>query len=167
MVVGLLGYALWRMSSGVFDTDHHGRDWKGIARRTADVLGGAVHAIFAFGITRVLLHGGRFTGDDSTSRHWSSRVMHHVFGRVAVGFAGLAIIGFGVYELCGAAQAKLSIQRVVLSKLLTRISQFGIAARAVIIVVIGFSLTHAAIRYAPPGATGFTHSLTPDIGASR
>ena len=71
----------------------------------------------------------------------------------------------GFYEVYCAGEAKLSNRLVPLSELLIRISRFGIAARGVIIVVIGFSLTRAAIRHDPSAARG-TSGAFHQIGAS-
>src|SRR6478672_6841200 len=40
IAVGLIGYALRRVSSGIFDSEQHGTDWKGIAIRMGSVVRG-------------------------------------------------------------------------------------------------------------------------------
>ena len=47
VVVGLLGYAAWRILQGVFDPDRLGHDWRGLAIRVSFVVRGVVHAMLA------------------------------------------------------------------------------------------------------------------------
>jgi len=159
MVVGLFGYALWRMLSGILDTENRGRDLKGIGIRAGGILRGLAYGIFAFELVRLLLHRGGGSGSEASSRHWTARVMDHPFGRWAVGLAGVAIIGYAAYQMYKAAEAKLSDQLHVPYRVLIGISRFGIGARAVIFAVIGFSLTRAAIRYDPSAAHGTSGAL--------
>jgi hypothetical protein len=159
MVFGLLGYAVWSVCSGIFDSEHRGRDVKGIVIRIGEIILGLVYAILALALIRWLLHHGGGSGGDAASQHWTSRVMDHPFGRWAVGLAGAAIISYGVYEIYCAAVGKLGDQLHVPNKLLIGISRFGIAARAVILGVIGFSLTRAAIRYDSSAARGTSGAL--------
>jgi hypothetical protein len=160
IVLGLLGYALWRVLSGIQDAEHHGRDLEGIAVRAGSVARGLFYAWFGFEIVCLLLHHGGSKGSDQTSRHWTARAMDHPFGRWAVAAAGLAILGYGGYQIYRAASAKVRdhLDRKT-PDILVAVSRFGIAARAVIFGVIGVSLIRAAILYNPNAARGTSGAM--------
>ena len=47
-VVGLLGYAAWRILQGLFDPDRLGNNWRGLAIRASFVARGALHAVLGW-----------------------------------------------------------------------------------------------------------------------
>src|SRR4029450_5849606 len=48
VVVGLLSYATWRILQGLFDPDHLGNNWRGLAIRASFVARGALHAVLGW-----------------------------------------------------------------------------------------------------------------------
>ena len=165
IALGLAGYAAWRVVSGINDAERHGKDAKGLAVRAGSIVRGLFYGAFAYEIVRLLMHHGGGSGSDATSRHWTARAMAHPFGRLAVAAAGLAILGYGAYQIYRAASSK-RVRKHLDPKIpdaLVAISRFGIAARAVIFGLIGVSLVRAAIRYNPSaaeGTSGAVHQLS-------
>ncbi|MCU1245633.1 MAG: hypothetical protein JWN02_1543 [Acidobacteria bacterium] len=166
IAVGLIGYAIWRLLSALTDSEGQGDDWKGVAGRIGSFVRGLFYGSFAYAVLRLANHhgdGGR--SSDNTSRHWTARALDQPFGRWLVIAAGLALIGYGVYQFIRAVRGKLSRHldfAVVTAKrkrLLTRVSCFGIAARAVIFAVIGVSLIRAAQHRSASAAHGTSGAL--------
>lgn len=155
IAIGLLGYASWRVISGINDAERHGSDAKGFLVRAGSIIRGLFYGGFAYEIVRLLLHHGGGSGSDQTSRHWTARMMHHPFGRLVVAAAGLAIIGYGGYQIYRAATNKVRDHLdPKIPDALIAISRFGIAARALIFGAIGVSLIRAAVLYNANAARG-------------
>lgn len=160
IAVGLVGYASWRVISGINDGELHGHDAKGFAVRAGSVARGFFYGWFAYEIVRLLTHHGGRSGSDQTSRHWTARVMNHPFGRWAVAAAGLGILGYGGYQIYRAVSRKVRDHLdPKISDALIAVARFGIAARALIFGVIGVSLLRAAILYNANAARGTSGAL--------
>jgi hypothetical protein len=161
VAAGLTGYALWRLSSGIFDSDRRGSEPKGIAIRIGSFVRGLAYGGAALQIARLALHhGGAGRSSDGSAKHWTGRVMSHPFGRWATAIAGLIIIGAGVYQLSRAYRSKLS-KRLDLHSLkaatrdkVVAICRFGIASRGIVFTIIGGSVVLAAIRFDSNQAEG-------------
>jgi hypothetical protein len=171
VALGLMGYALWRVLSGVTDSELQGSDLKGIAIRIGYVVRGLFYGSFAVVVVRLLLYkGGPGQSSDTTSRHWTARAFDHPGGRWIVTIAGLTLIGYGIYE-CWLAVRGMVSKRLDFSGMtkttretLVALSCFGIAARAMIFGVIGVSLIRAAWHHSAATARGSSGALR-QIGA--
>jgi hypothetical protein len=166
MAAGLLGYALWRVSSGLFDSERRGHDAKGSIIRIGSMMRGLFYGAFAFEVLRVVLHRGNGgSGSDAAARHWTQRLMDKPTGRWGVAIAGLTIIGYGLYQLGRAWSGKLGkqldLRRAGASarRWMSGISRFGMAARGIVFGVIGVSLIRAALRHNPAAARGTSGAL--------
>jgi hypothetical protein len=161
VAVGLAGYALWRLSSGIFDSDRRGSKPKGIAIRIGSFVRGVAYGAAAMQVAKLALRqGGAGKSSDASAKQWTARLMSHPFGRWATAIAGLIVIGASVWQLSRAFRAKLS-KRLDLRamKAATRdkvvaICRFGIAARGIVFAIIGISIVRAAIRYDASRAEG-------------
>lgn len=166
MAAGLLGYAVWRITSGFVDSDRRGTDAMGLAKRAAAVISGLVYAALMIQIVRLLMSGSTGSGsDEAEAAQSTSRVMELPFGRALVALAGVVLVAVGLYQIGLAWKAKLS-KRLDLSPLapgartvVISISRFGIAARGIVFAIVGISLVRAAVRYEPGAAHGMTGAL--------
>ena len=151
VVAGLLGYALWRISSAFADSERRGSDAKGLAIRAGSFLRGAAYCGIALEAIRIATKNARGGGSDSSAEHWTARILAAPFGRTLVIAAALGIAGYAFYQLYRAWSSKLGKQLHLGSlsagvrKMVIAISRFGIAARAVIFVLIAFSILKAAL----------------------
>lgn len=158
---GLIGYAAWRISSGIDDSENHGADAKGLAIRFASIARGVFYGWIAIELTRqVLEHHMSGKTSDTQARHWTARAMDEPFGRWVVAIAGACVIGYSVWQLIVAATGRLpkQIRKSVPAELIA-IARFGIAARAVVFAIVGGSLISAAIRYTPAKARGTSGAM--------
>ncbi len=92
-------------------------------------------------------------------------LMQQPFGRWLVGVAGAMIIGIGFWRLYQAYKIKFR-KKLNLNELnwqqkdwLVNISLFGIAARGVVFVMIGFFVLQAAHQYNPEKVKGLDGAL--------
>ena len=152
VAAGMAGYAAWRYVSAIKDSDGRGSDAKGLAVRTTSFFRGLFYSVAAFEAARMALRGGG--GDDgNATRHWTGRLMDKPFGRTLALIAGLIVIGIGIYQMSRAWRSrlgkKLRLQNVTpdFRRHVIAICRFGIAARAVVFLVIGYSIVKAAWKY--------------------
>jgi hypothetical protein len=160
VAIGLAGYAIWRVICGVRDTEHRGNDAKALAIRAGSVIRGVVYGWVAIEVARLALRkGSGGSGSDAQTRHWAARAMDKPFGQTLLAIAGLAILGYGVYQMYRGAKGKLGKQAHIPRGALTTISRFGMAARGAVFMIIGSSLGFAATRHDPGQARGTSGAL--------
>jgi hypothetical protein len=81
--------------------------------------------------------------------------------------------GYGIYQLYRAARAKLSAQldrgkaSAELGTWVIAVSRFGIAARGLVFIAIGYLLARAATRHDPQRAGGIGDALRTLAGLGR
>ncbi|MGF1489236.1 MAG: DUF1206 domain-containing protein [Prochloraceae cyanobacterium] len=106
--------------------------------------------------------------DDSAKEHWTRILLQQPFGQWLVATIGAVAIGFGFYKFYKAYKAKFR-KDLYLGKLerkkresLVKISRFGITAKGLIFVIIGFFFIVAARQNSAEkvkGLDGALHAL--------
>ena len=166
IAVGLVGYAIWRLIEAFNDPDNKGSDAKGIFSRLGYALSGLAYLGVAF--NAALLAFGSSSGSSggsSSKQDWTATVMQQPFGRWLVGIGGALVIGIGFYRIYQAYKTKfrkklnMSELNAKQEKWLVNISRFGIAARGVVFVMIGFFVLQAAKNYNPQQVKGLDGAL--------
>ena len=166
IAVGLVGYAIWRLIEAFNDPDNKGSDAKGIFSRLGYALSGLVYLGVAFNAA-LLAFGSNSgsSGGSSSKQDWTATVMQQPFGRWLVGIGGALVIGIGFYRIYQAYKTKfrkklnLSELSAKQEKWLVNISRFGIAARGIVFVMIGFFVLQAAKNYDPQKVKGLDGAL--------
>ena len=162
IAVGLIGYAIWRVSSGIADSEARGSDARGLAMRAGSIGRGLAYGWVAIELVRRLMHqAGPGKSSDTQARHWTSRAMDKPFGRWLVAIAGLCVIGYCGWQLYCAIKGKFPKQLRMRSipPSLVAISRIGLGARAIVLGVVGGSLVEAAIHHNPSRARGTSGAL--------
>ncbi|MCA1993240.1 MAG: DUF1206 domain-containing protein, partial [Coleofasciculus sp. S288] len=96
VAIGLSGYVLWRLVQAIMDTEHEGRDAKGIIVRLSYAGNGLIYAGLA--ITAVQIIIGEVDFDNGYgSRDWTALLLAQPFGQWLVGTVGASVIGVGFY----------------------------------------------------------------------
>lgn len=167
IVVGMFGYAAWRLIESAQGGDGEGDGAKGIAKRLAHAASGLLYASLGVQALRVLrgASAGGAGADDSRSEDWTARLMALPWGRALVIAAGLGVIGYALQQLYKAVTSDVlrhldlhdaSAQR---RRWITHVGRAGVAARAVVFLVIGGFLVQAALHADPTRATGLAGAL--------
>lgn len=153
LATGLCGYALWRVLDAIFDPHRHGADAGGLVTRIGSVVRALVYGglgVEAFRLARGLRGAGR-----GEIRLWIARIMDLPLGELAVGIAGGIIVVYGISEIVAAVRQRIG-SLIDLSPIpprmrapLLKISRIGVAARAAILVVLGYFLVRAALTRDP------------------
>lgn len=168
MIVGLLGYAVWRFVQATVDPENEGSDAKGIAKRVGWFFIGVVHlalVVYAIGLLTGAAIGGSGGGSGSGAESWTARLMSWPAGPWIVGAAGLVATGLSIYQLYRAWKADLDDQLDLTEmsaktrKWAVGVSRFGMGARGVVGMIIGVALVVAAVRANPNEAKGLGEAL--------
>lgn len=165
VAVGLVGYAVWRLVEAVEDPRGRGNDMKGFALRTSSAAKGLAYGYLGVEAALMLMRGMEKGSDDSRAQHWTAQVLAAPFGRAALMTAALALIAYGIYQLINALRAKLSRDLALGSipsdtrRAVIAVSRFGIAARGVVFLLIGWFGVQAALQQTPQQARGVAGAL--------
>ena len=150
MVVGLTAYALFRFASLFFDIENNGSDAKGWAKRLGHGGSGIAHLALAFSAYQFAnSEGGSSSGSGSGgggggAQEAASGILSFEFGGIVLGLLGIAFFGAAI------SQAKKGITGSFMHRISgnapdgTRwLGLAGFLARAIVYVVIGWSLVQA------------------------
>ena len=165
IAAGLAGYALWRITQALRDTEDKGAELKGLSIRFGYACIGVVYAGLSYSAVRLILGQGAGQGSDESARGWTALALSFPLGRWLVGLGGLGVIGFGGYQCYKAFTAKFrrKWKRHEMSEharaLATRAGQTGLVARGIVFGIIGLFLIQAAWRARAEEARGLGGAL--------
>ncbi|HBL09868.1 MAG TPA: hypothetical protein DD379_00175 [Cyanobacteria bacterium UBA11162] len=163
MAFGLMGYVIWRFVQALRDPEHRGNDPDDIVRRIGYGISGLIYASLA--ITAIRLMMGAGTGSGNFQQTWTARLLSQPFGQWLVGLIGSIIIGYGFYQFYRAYKAKFRKQMKLQemsrteANLATQTGRFGITARGIVFIIIGFFVIQAARHYNPSEVRGMDGAL--------
>ena len=166
IAIGLVGYVIWRLIQAISDPENKGSDAKGIFSRLGYAFSGVAYAGVALnaGLLAISSSKGGSGGSDS-KQDWTAMVLQQPFGRWLVGLGGALVIGIGLWRIYRAYKIKfrkkldLNELNPTQEKWLVNISRFGIAARGVVFMMIGFFVLQAAKSYDPEKVKGLDGAL--------
>lgn len=146
--IGLFGYACWRITQAIADPDGDGTSAKGLALRASYVLRGGVYAALGWQALRVQRGLSVDSGGESDA---ADALFALPFGEWVLAIVGLGLIGYAAYEAWSAWSCRLPRDldtrrlRAEAGDWAIAVSRFGLAARAVVFAVIGFTAIRAGI----------------------
>jgi hypothetical protein len=158
-IIGLAAYSLWGFIRAIFDPLHRGRDTKGIAARIGFLTSAFSYAAIAFFALQILAGQGS-ASNDSTQKTVSTLLTNPAGGVITI-LLGIIAIGIGIGQFIESYRAtfKNDLKAGEMSKserdIAVGLGRFGMAARGVTFLVIGFFLVQAGIHHDPGKATGF------------
>lgn len=164
VAIGLVGYAVWRVTQAIVDAEGKGNDLKGISIRIGYACSGLIHAGLAFSAARLML-AGRESNSEQAHKSRTAELMSLPFGTLLVGLAGVGFIGFGLYQLYKGYKRKFlkrlegGAMNKTENRWVTRFGQVGLAARGVVFGIIGYFLIMSAIHYNPGEVRGLGGAL--------
>ena len=163
VMIGLFGYAAWRLTNAFTDAERRGDDPSGIALRIGGAVRGLAYGALAIWTLRYLMSKPSSDGDQTRSA--TDRVLGMPGGRWIVIAIGLGIIAYAIYQFYRAGSGKF-LKRLDLSSAKSetktwvgRIGRFGIAARGIVFGMIGVLFVRAGWTYDPSKAGGIRQSL--------
>ncbi len=163
VTVGLLGYAAWRVVSAIKDAERRGDEPTSIAVRLGEAFRGFIYGSLGLWTLRYLLT--QRASSEEQAPGLVATALGLPMGRWIVMGAGLAIIGYAIYQVYRAVTGKF-MKRLDFSKAgmsarawTERLGRLGIIARAIVFSVIGLLVARAGWNYRPSEAGGVERSL--------
>ncbi len=158
-IIGLAAYSIWGLVRAVYDPLHRGRDKKGIAARLGFLTSAFSYAAIAFFALQILAGQGS-AAHDSTQKTVSSLLTNPAGGFITE-ILGVIAIGIGIGQFIEAYRAtfKNDLKAAEMSEsernAAIAFGRFGMAARGVTFLVVGWFLIQAGIHHDPHEAHGF------------
>jgi hypothetical protein len=147
LALGLAAYAVWRVAQAFLDLDEKGGGLKGLATRAGFLGSALVHVGLA-----MTAAGFGFTSGSGSARSWVARTLAQPWGVGAVYVVGAIVVGAGLYQFYKAWSVKFE-KRLRVAQMSPgtqtwsrRIGRFGLAARGVTFLIVGFFLLRAAMN---------------------
>lgn len=165
IALGLAGYAVWRLSEAFANPEHLGSDAKSVLRRIGYAVRAVIYGGLAVAAARIAFGGSSGSSESNQTDSWTARVMELPAGRWMVGVAGAIVIGYGIHRIIQAWRAdigrhmRLAEMTSDTSRWIIHVSRFGIAARGVVFVLVGWFFVQAAVQYDPSEAGGVAEAL--------
>lgn len=160
VAAGLVLYTLWRWAQGFFDVENKGSEGKALIRRGGLVISGALYGFLAynaFQLARTSDMSGAAGNSGNSER--ASEAMALPGGTWLVVIVGVAFVVTGLYQVWRAYS--LDFKKHWKGSLhgsrrewATRISRFGITARAVIFIIMGGYIVQAGLNANPEQTRG-------------
>lgn len=94
LVIGLFGYAAWRLVQAIKDTDDHGTSLKGLVVRAGLLVSSITHSLLAIWAIGILMGGGR-----GESQGWTHSLVTSDWGQWVLILVGLAMAGAGLAHI--------------------------------------------------------------------
>lgn len=155
---GLLAYALWKLTQGIFGRGPEGGGGSGVFDRVANLAGGVVYLAFFAVAVRVL--AGSAGNSSSEPRRATAGVLGWPGGQVIVGIGGGALVAISIYQLYDAIRGNFAKDSKTHKmgrrerRLFMWLGRIGLTARALVFALVGYFLVRAAVDYSPSSAVG-------------
>jgi fumarate reductase subunit D len=159
VAVGLAAYSAWGITRAIYDPLHRGDDASGYAARLGFVTSAVSYAAIALLALRILLGSGGGAGD-STQKTIASILTHPGGGplTVIVGL-GAIVIALGQFLEAYRASFQNDLKGAEMSAserdIAIGLGRFGMFARGVIFLVIGWFIIQAGLHHDPGEVQGF------------
>ncbi|HEX7264466.1 MAG TPA: DUF1206 domain-containing protein [Candidatus Dormibacteraeota bacterium] len=157
--VGLAAYSLWGFIRAIYDPLHRGSDASGYMARLGFVTSALSYAAIAFLALQLLLGSGGASGD-GTQKTVGSILIHPGGGWLTVAI-GLVAIGVGIGQFIEAYRATFAgdLKGAEMSaserRLAVGLGRYGMLARGITFLVIGWFVVQAGVHHDPSQAQGF------------
>jgi hypothetical protein len=160
IAIGLLTYAAWRIGGAILGWQRHA--YAGYAARALTVIRGLVYG--AIGVKAMKLALGLHAGD-SGPEPLVRQALKWPFGDWLILIAGLGIACYGIVQVRDAINGHLEADldaatlRRRAGEWAMPVARGGIAARAVLMVLLAFGLLRAALAHRASAAGGLDASM--------
>ena len=160
MVVGLAAYSVWGLIRAIFDPLHRGSDPSGLMARLGFISSAASYgAIALFGLKLLMGTGSAAAGD--TTQTTAASLLAHPFGGQLTILVGVIALGVGIGQFVEAYRATFQndLKGAEMShtqrSIVVGLGRYGMAARGVTFLAIGYFLIQAGIYKTASLAHGF------------
>ena len=163
LAVGFAGYALWRLTVAILGEKIESEQDVGVAKRLLYAARALLYASLCYSALALAFSrgGGKSNKEDKAT----ATVFHWPAGRWLVGAAGLAIVGYGLWNgyraLSRNFEKDLKVDEMSGGerRLVRAVGRAGFAARGVVFALIGIFVVKAALEYDPKEPVGLDGAL--------
>lgn len=143
VAVGLLGYAAFKLMDAATDLENHGSDAAGRAKRVGSAASGLAHLALAYTAYQFAT-GAQNDSTGGGGQERASTLLTWEMGWILLGLIGVGFLVAGVFQAKSAYDAHF-MQRISgrAPHAVRTIGRLGHAARAVVFLIIGWSLMQA------------------------
>lgn len=143
--LGLVGYALFRLASLLFDVENHGTSGKGVVHRIGHGASGVAHLALAWTAFQFAQGDKQTAAGGGSEQVAAETLLSFPFGSLVLGLIGLGFLAAAVFQAKSALSANFTRQIASDSPAaIVTLGRIGSAARAVVFLVIGWSLVRSA-----------------------
>ncbi|HEY8634066.1 MAG TPA: DUF1206 domain-containing protein [Candidatus Dormibacteraeota bacterium] len=158
-IIGLVAYSIWGFVRAIYDPLHRGRDAKGIAARVGFVTSAVSYLAIAFFALTIL--GGQGSSSHDSTQKTVATLLANPGGGFITELLGVVAIVIGIgqfieaYRATFAKDLKAAEMTQSEREIAIGLGRFGMAARGVTFLVIGWFLFQAGLHHAPGQVQGF------------
>ena len=159
VAVGLVGYVIWRLVQVIYDPEHNDGGLRGFGRRLSYAVSGAIYGTLAFTAFRMVFSKGvSSSSGGSSSSQQTATLLSQPFGQWLVGLIGIAAAGYGFYCIYRGIKTKFRRKLKIHEMSITeetwavRIGRFGLIAKGIVTIIIGYFFVQAARTIDPSKA---------------
>ena len=159
MAIGLAAYSLWGFIRAIYDPLHRGSTASGYMARLGFVTSAVSYGAIVILALQILAGSGGASGDSTKTTIAS--ILNHPGGGPLTIVIGIIAIGVGLGQFLEAYRAtfKKDLKGAEMSErertIVVRLGRFGMFARGVIFLVIGWFLVQAGLHHDPGQVQGF------------
>ena len=160
VAIGLTAYSLWGFTRAIYDPLHRGSDASGYMARLGFVTSAVSYAAIVYFAIQ-LLAGSSATTNDGTKNTIASVLTHPAGGALTI-LIGLVVIGVALgqflesYRATFARDLKGAEMSPRTRDIAVKLGRFGMFARGVIFLIIGWFVVQAGIHHDPAQTQGFS-----------
>ena len=144
VAIGLSAYAVYKFIAALGDVENHGSDAKGVAHRIGYFASGLAHAVLAWAAFQFAWGDKRSSSGDG-SEQAAVTLLAWDLGTAVLGAIGIGFVAAAAFQARSAITAHFmrSVEAGITSSICW-IGRGGYAARAVVFLIIGWSLIRSA-----------------------
>ena len=163
--IGFVGYALWRFTQALLDTEDDGADAKGLGKRAGYLARGLLYSAFCVSTVRFLMGTGEVSGGAQQQQNWTARLLEKPFGQFLVVVVGLVVIAVGLYSgyrgITGKYRKRWKNYEIgsITNKWVDKVAVTGLLGRMASFVLVGIFLIKAAIDFNASESAGLDGAL--------
>ena len=160
MIVGFVGYGLWRLGDALFGTEHPGGDKRSLVERVGAAASALIHLLLAWQAVRLVIEAGR-TSWTANANEQAAMVLALPAGQLLLGAIAIGLAVAGVMQLVKSVKCSFlaDLDLRAQDEWVKWLGRAGYGARGVVFLLAGWFLIDAALSGRPEGAAGIEQIL--------
>ena len=160
MIVGFVGYGLWRVGDALFGTEHPGHGKRSLAERVGAGASALIHLLLAWYAVELVTEAGRSSGGASANEQ-AGMVLELPGGQLLLGAIAVGLAVAGVMQLVKAIKCTFlgELDLHAQDEWVKWLGRIGFAARGIVFLLAAWFLVDAALSGEAEEAAGIEQIL--------